>query len=225
MWMSDERHCAVAIEMAGEAVVSAARTRTESSVRNAGAAPVEKLHNGRRALLVDGVVQSVHPDDAASGYWNRMLPDYRPATALLLGMGGGTVARLLVRAFSTVEITGVDDSAEMLKTAAAFGPPLERVRLIEADAFAFIHRDASQYDFIAVDLFRGGDHARGTLALPFLRTLAARLTPGGGVAYNLFRDELLGARLTKLERVFERLRLDEVGENAVFHGRARPRQR
>lgn len=52
------------------------------------AAPVETLDAGRRALLVRGVVQSVHPDDAAAGYWGRMLPGGPPGSALLLGMGG-----------------------------------------------------------------------------------------------------------------------------------------
>jgi spermidine synthase len=198
--------------------LSKIRSRTVPVVSNISV-PVQTLDAGRRALLVDGVVQSVHPDDAASGYWSRMLPDRSPKSALLLGMGGGTVARLLVQRFGPIAITGVDDSAEMLAIAKEFGPPITALRLVQDDASAFLHRDTGRYGFIAVDLFRADRPAQGVLALPFIRALAARLEPNGTVAYNIFQDSRLRDRVAKLERVFERLRVDEIGENAVFHGR------
>jgi spermidine synthase len=184
-------------------------------------APVKTLDAGRRALLVEGVVQSVHPDDAASGYWSRMLPDQAPGSALLLGLGGGTVARLLEQRFGPIAITGVDHSAEMLAVVADFGPPLTNLRLVEADACTFIHRDFARYGFIAVDLFHAQHLERRVLALPFLRALAARLEPAGTVACNLFQDDYLGSCVARLERVFEQLRLSKIGRNAVFHGRPR----
>lgn len=154
-----------------------------------------------------------------------MLPDQPPRSALLLGLGGGTVARLLERRFGPLPITGVDESDAMLHVAAEFGPPLSDLRLVQGDAFAFVHQSEQRFGFVAVDLYRANQLVRGVLALPFLRALAARLEPGGTVAYNLFRDVYLDERLARLERVFERLRLDEVVANAVFHGRPRRRQR
>lgn len=154
-----------------------------------------------------------------------MLPDQPPGSALLLGLGGGTVARLLAQRFGPTAITGVDESAAMLALAAEFGAPLPELRLVQCDAFAFVHQDTARYGFIAVDLYRANRLARGVLALPFLRALAARLEPGGTVAYNLFRDFYLDDRVARLERVFERLRLEEIVANAVFHGRPRRRQR
>jgi hypothetical protein len=62
------------------------------------------------------------------------------------------------------------------------------------------------------------------LALPFLRTLAARLEPGGSVAYNLFDDALFTERLIKLERVFETQRVVDAGANRIVHGRPRRRR-
>jgi len=52
---------------------------------------------GRAALLVDGVVQSISPADGLveGGYWAAMLPSGRPHSALSLGLGGGTLARML----------------------------------------------------------------------------------------------------------------------------------
>ena len=50
---------------------------------------------GRAALLVDGVVQSISPEDGLvdGGYWAAMVPDERPRVALILGLGGGTLSQ------------------------------------------------------------------------------------------------------------------------------------
>ncbi len=184
------------------------------------------LSAGRRAVFVDGVVQSVDPDDARTGYWQAMIPEQVPANALLLGFGGGTVAQLLHRRFGELPVTGVDESSEMLAIAAgSFGASLPGLTLVEDDAFSFVHQTQQRYGFIAVDLYHGNRLARRVLGLPFLKALAARLEPGGSVAYNLFRDDLLDERVARLERVFDRVRLTEVAANAVFHGRPHRRQR
>jgi len=180
---------------------------------------------GRLAILVDGVVQSVAPEDAASGYWSAMLPRQRPASALLLGVGGGTIARLLVARFGELPIVGVDESAAVLDLArAAFGLLPACVRLVQADALAYVHAESATYDYICVDLYRGDRLPRGVLALPFLRALAARLTSRGTLAFNLFADTWLDSRVAKLERVFERSAVERVGGNAIFLGRARMRR-
>jgi spermidine synthase len=175
---------------------------------------------GRRALFVDGVVQSVAPEDAADGYWSAMLPAAAPASALLLGVGGGTVLHLLLRRFGALPIVGVDNSAAMLATArVAFGALPACVELVEADAFSFVYTDARRFGYIAVDLYSAEKLARGILALPFLRALAARLDAGGTVSINLFNDVLLAERQLRLERVFDCMALRIVGANAIFHGR------
>jgi len=181
---------------------------------------------GRRALFVDGVVQSVDPDDAAGGYWQAMLPEQRPASALLLGLGGGTVAHLLVRRFGPLPITGVDSSPEMIAIAReAFALAELPLTIVQADALQYVHHTDERFGYVAVDLYRGNRLVRGVLALPFLRALAARLLPGGTLAFNLFADSYLQGRLSRLERMFERQRVEIVGANAIFHGRPRRPQR
>jgi spermidine synthase len=191
----------------------------------AAAAPVLGQSGGRRALLVDGVVQSVAVEDAASGYWQAMVPDNPPASALLLGLGGGTIAHLLVQRFGPLALTGVEESAGILDAAAAFDLGTLPLHVVVGDAFAFVHGSDARFDYIAVDLYRGNHLVRGVLALPFLRALAARLQPDGTVAYNLFNDASFAPRVARLERVFDRVRVTEVGANAVFHGRPHRRQR
>ena len=171
-------------------------------------------------------MQSVDADDAVRGYWEAMIPEQRPARALILGLGGGTVAHLLVRRFGPLPIVGVDDSRAVLALAAeAFSLEALPLTMVEGDALAFVHGCDERFDYIAVDLYRANRLTRGVLTLPFLRALAARLTPGGGVAFNLFLDGFLPERLARLERVFDRVRVELVAANAVFHGRPHRRQR
>src|SRR3954454_19502731 len=83
------------------------------------AAPRIGEDGGRTALLVDGVVQSVavSSPDQADGYWWDMLPDVRPRRALLLGLGGGTVAQLLQQRFGDVALVGVESDERVLTLA------------------------------------------------------------------------------------------------------------
>src|ERR1700736_5815786 len=78
---------------------------------------------GRAALLVDGVVQSISPEDGLidGGYWAAMVPDERPRAALILGLGGGTVSRLLQMRWGDLRIVGVDDDVSVLETANSVG--------------------------------------------------------------------------------------------------------
>jgi len=154
-----------------------------------------------------------------------MLPDHPPASALLLGLGGGTIAHLLVRRFGPIALIGVEDSQTILDFASEFELETLPLRVVLCDAFAFVHGCKERFDYIAVDLYRGNHLVRGVLALPFLRALAARLQPGGTVAYNLFSDDVFAARVARLERVFDRVRVTEVGANAVFLGRPHRHQR
>src|SRR5438309_290587 len=108
--------------------------------------PTIGCRGGRRALLVDGTVQSVDPDDAGSGYWSVMLPAQPPRDALMLGFGGGTIAQLLLRRFGAVAITGVDDSPEVLRLGAcAFRLAESTITLIQADAFDFTQGSREQF--------------------------------------------------------------------------------
>src|SRR5579875_2945345 len=65
------------------------------------------VENGHTTLLLDGAVQSIAPGGEAGGYWPLLLPPARPESALVLGLGGGTVARLLMERFGPLPIAGV----------------------------------------------------------------------------------------------------------------------
>lgn len=176
---------------------------------------------GRPALLVDGVVQSVAPTAAAGGYWEAMLPAHRPRRALLLGLGGGTLAHLLVARFGSLPMVGVDDDPAVLAAArTAFGPLPGELDIVLADARIFIHGYAARFDYVAVDLFHGGEVPRGVFGQPFLRAVRAALMPGGTAAFNLFHDARSDRRLERLRRVLRVERTVQVRDNVLAHCRA-----
>src|SRR5206468_5576446 len=93
---------------------------------------------GQTALLINGVVQSVlvGDGDLGPGYWPLMLPDARPKRALILGLGGGTLAHLLARRFGRVELTAVEIDPDVVRLAkSAFSVDALGVEIVQRDAF------------------------------------------------------------------------------------------
>jgi spermidine synthase len=183
--------------------------------------------DGRLALEVGNVTQSVTlPEDEAGevqGYWPLMLPGRCPRRALLLGLGGGTLAALLARRCPGVAIVGVERNTEVLVAARReFGlDALPGLEVVEADAFDWVEEHAlskpASFDLICLDLFEGGRLAPGTLARPFLRQVASLLESDGVLTVNLMRTARLPEQLHRLESVFTIERQLRVWGNAVLH--------
>jgi spermidine synthase len=178
---------------------------------------------GRRELLVAGVVQSIDAEHAErSDYWTAMLPDGRPARALLLGAGGGTLAALLHRRFGPVPVVAVDDDLCVVALGRReFYLRLPNVQPVLADAFAFAANCPGRFDYVAVDIFRGAERPRQIAGRPFLRDLARLGGPRGAVAFNLFRDRRIEATIARIERVLPVVRRVDAGKNVVLHCRPR----
>jgi spermidine synthase len=181
--------------------------------------------DGRAALLVDGVVQSISPMDGATrgGYWAAMVPPFKPSRALILGLGGGTLAHLLVdRWGANTHIVGVDDDPSVLEVARAAGwLSLPDLKIVEADAFAFVNTCDERFDYVALDLYRGPHLVGGGLTKPFLRRVRALLKPGGWLAANLFRDSRTALRIERIARVFPVEQPVHMGDNVVVFARKR----
>ena len=194
------------------------------------AAPCVGEDEGRRALLVDGVVQSVAAGDAAGGYWAAMLPSVRPRRALVLGLGGGTVVHLLRRRFGEVPIVGVEvDPAVLALARAEFGldpspgsgQALPGLEAHLGDAFAFVEACTDCFDYVCVDLYRGNRLERGVLARPFLRRLKALATSGAEIVFNLYHDRRTPTALARIARVLVVRSTERVGKNVIVRAGVR----
>lgn len=196
------------------------------------------------ALEVGGVVQSVsvpalgaegldadpsgepRPGPGA-GYWGLMLPPGCPRRALLLGLGGGTVAGLLARRCAETEIVGVERDAAVLTVARSMLglDDVPRLLVVRADAFAWVaehaamERERESYDLIGLDLFDAGRLVRGALDEPFLRRLAALLAPDGTLAVNLLVTRYTPDQVARVARVFAVTRRLKLRGNLVLHAR------
>jgi spermidine synthase len=210
--------------------MSTSRARAEGLVPSPRVGEVIPLHTvrigedaGREALLVDGVVQSISPHDgmATGGYWAAMVPDERPRRALFLGLGGGTVARLLQARFGNeFTIVGVDNDPAVLHLARAAGWLPDNLEVIVADVFEFVQATPGErFDYVAIDLFRGEEFVGRALNKTFLRRVRALMAPRGRVVINLFRDRHSSERIERIGALFDIQRQVGVGGNVVIHAR------
>lgn len=192
-------------------------------VRTAGARPMVVVEAGRKVLRVGGVIQSVAvDDDYQRDVWDAMLPERRPASALILGLGGGTTAMLLTRRWGSLPITGVElDPSVVWLARHEFGlGEHPHIHLEVADAFAYMRRCANRHDLICVDLYTAGKMAHGVLAGSFLRDVACCLTPEGVAVFNFWRTPYLADQMRRLRREMAIERVVEVDENILVHCRA-----
>jgi spermidine synthase len=179
--------------------------------------------DGRLALLIDGVVQSIAvQDQEVAGYWAALLPTVRPKLALVLGLGGGTVVQLLHRRFGPLPVIGVERDPEVLALARErFGLDLPGLTVVEADAFDYLPDCQERFDYVCVDLFQGGQLQRAVLGRPFLRRLKEITRPGGEIAINLFLDRRAETHLQRLARVLPIRRTEKVGKNLIVRAGVR----
>ena len=96
-------------------------------------------YEGQRVLMQDGAILSVALGDAdpSFGYWTAMLPEGMPRSALLLGLGAGTLAHMLTRRFPGIRIVGVDNDSRLVEFARRhFDLTLPNLEVVIGDAFA-----------------------------------------------------------------------------------------
>lgn len=104
----------------------------------------------------------------------------RPRSALLLGLGGGSMARYARHAWPDCTLTIVERSAEVIDLARRwFGVDEE---IIAADADTFLRGTRRHWDVILVDLYDAAGVVRPTEG--FWERCVRRLGPDGVVAVN-----------------------------------------
>ena len=137
------------------------------------------------------------PDDLLLAYTRAMMAALlfqpQPHSAVVLGLGGGSLVRFLAREFPQLRLTAVDLSETMSHVAREyFGlpPDSSRFHLHFANALEFVRDTRSRTDVIFVDLFgpdeKIGDPARG---VRFYANCRARLNAGGILVINLLLRE------------------------------------
>jgi spermidine synthase len=149
-----------------------------------------------RELIVDGTFASFYrPGSPATGcVWDAIaapllcLPEARRRRVLVLGLGGGSAARIVRAIAPDCEIVGVEFDPAVVRAAREhLDLDALDVRVVLGDALAFLREDESRYDAILEDVFVGqGDavHKPGWVPQPAHALAKKRLAPGGVFVSN-----------------------------------------
>ena len=160
-----------------------------------------------RALRIDGTFASWWDPGSpvTGGVWDAlaapvlMLPPDRRRSLLVLGLGGGSVARVLRALAPRAQIVGVERDPEVLRVAKRrLGLSALGVEVVEADARVYLARLQRRFDLIVEDLFVGSGRAvrkPDWLAGGALARLAGRLAPGGLLVSNSLDEAPATARV------------------------------
>ena len=147
-------------------------------------------------------------------------------TWLILGLGCGTVAKMISARLSPTAITGVDIDPLMLDLGRRHFA-LEHIpglTVIRGDASRFVARTRRKFDFILVDLYLGDKLPAFVYTAKFLDRLRAL---GRSVVFNhLFYDDskrqAAGRLVAKVGKIFPRVELVRSLTNILIVARAKP---
>ncbi|MDJ0852020.1 MAG: methyltransferase domain-containing protein [Myxococcota bacterium] len=180
------------------------------------------MREGRRGreLRIDGTFASWYdPSLPITGsVWDALaiplllLPAARRRNVLVLGLGGGSVARVIRALAPAAHVVGVEQSREVLDAARRWLDLDELgVEVVVDDAHAYLEASRRRFDLVVEDVFVGRGRAvrkPAWLPVPGSALAARRLLPGGLLVSNTIDESAAVAR--ELQRLFPSLLSVEV---------------
>jgi spermidine synthase len=173
------------------------------------------LDTGRvRCLQFDlDAVQSVmllrDPDRLSLAYTRKMMAFLlfkdSPTRILMLGLGGGSLAKFCYRRLPEATITAVEVNRDVIALRDAFVIPADdaRFRVICADSANYVARHGPEKDVILADACNRTGIAPELEGIEFYQNVWRRLSPGGVFCMNLCGDRArFTSHLAKIRQVF-----------------------
>jgi spermidine synthase len=171
-----------------------------------------------RPGMVQSEMRLSRPDDLVLSYARAMmcfvLFHPAPEHIVMVGLGGGSLAKFCYRYLPRSRITVLELRADVIALREQFAIPPDdaRFRIIEADATTYMAKLDNSADVLLVDGFdaEGLPPALGSAA--FYADCRRALRPGGLLVTNIFSyDPNYGAMLRRLRQTFQ-------GRLCWFHG-------
>ncbi|HZX33715.1 MAG TPA: methyltransferase [Rhodocyclaceae bacterium] len=163
---------------------------------------------------VQSAMRIKKPDSLELAYTRKMMSfalfNPQPKRILMLGLGGGSLAKFCHRHFPDAEITVIEINEHVLAFREEFCVPQEseRFRIVLGDAAEFVATAERTFDVILVDAFDRDGFASSICNTEFYEHLKYPLADGGLIVCNLSGDaNERAAHLRMLRRTF--------GENAL----------
>lgn len=163
-------------------------------------AVVVTRRRGGLQLRVNGTLASLHqPGRTLTGpvWWAlaaplTLLPARARRRVLLLGLGGGSVARALRVLDPQAELVGVECDREVLRLARRhFGLGRLGLEIVVDDVFRYLRRERRRFDLVVEDVFVGSlrsVHKPPGLLAEGYPLIGRRLRPGGIVVSNTIHE-------------------------------------
>jgi len=166
-------------------------------------------------LQVGNLTQS---GGVVSGIWKKTLLKIKtlinePQNILILGLGGGSCAKLSRKLWPYSIITGVDFDKTIVELGVKYlDLGKDSAEIVVSDAFEFVEkavRNKNVYDLITVDLFVGQEFPVIFESDDFLKNVKSILSDGGIAVFNrLFFNEKRSQSMKfgeKLEKYFSKV--------------------
>lgn len=180
-------------------------------------------HGAERKLLVNGATQSIYRlDGKERGYWVGLVPENEIKSALLLGLGGGTVARILRARWPGVRIVSYELDPAVVRVATSYFAldPATEVRVAD---FREALRAEERFDLIVVDLYSGHRFLKEAESEEFMMKLQDRLNSNGMVAFNripvLINKDQLSEFESCLRKIFKEVVVKKADLNLIYWGK------
>jgi spermidine synthase len=174
------------------------------------------VDNGpRRFLHFDfGAIQSVmelsNPVRLALAYTRKMMAfllfNRTPKRVLLLGLGGGSLAKFCYANLPAALLTAVEVNKDVIALRDEFGVPADdhRFRVINADGADYISKQTHRKDVILADACDRSGIAAELGSVEFYRKARRRLSARGVFVANICGDkDSVATQLTKLREAFD----------------------
>lgn len=174
------------------------------------------LENRRRRFLhFDfGAIQSAMdldaPDSLTLAYTRKMMAfllfNRTPERSLLLGLGGGSLAKFCYAHLPSTAITAVEMNTDVIALRDEFFIPADdhRFRVINADGAAYTSSSAHRKDVILADAYDRAGISAELDSAEFYRSARRCLTTSGVFVANVFGDDGSNSnQLAKLREAFD----------------------
>lgn len=125
-----------------------------------------------------------------------LLANPNPRSALMIGLGGGTISNVLIDVFPEMEIDLIEVDSAVVKVAREYFGFIEndRTHVHEVDGRVFTRRaklKGKRYDLVILDAFTGEYIPEHLMTLEFMQEINALLTDDGVVIANTFGGSAL----------------------------------
>lgn len=193
----------------------------DSSVEVSESRGVRSLHLGGDAI--QSAMRLSAPDQLELAYTRAMMSfllfNPAPRELLMIGLGGGSIARFVHERMLGSRLDVVEINAQVVAAARSFfGVPADdgRLKVVLADGGAYVRKLSKPVEILLLDAFDDGRSVSALATRSFYNACYAALKPGGLLVVNFIEDEpRFNTYLQRIEQCFDQRVLTLPSEDRV----------